>query len=139
MLFAVAGCRLWTLPVLDRPRRSARVSGPDPHTLRSAVGFQSVGIAPPTRVWRRILVRCLLCQVTSLPAPAWPFGPQPATRPRGLHGLDLFEKKFKPIELRVDERFKMPREGAAVAGLEFFQPLAPVAAQRLISGYALAE
>src|SRR6266436_2155569 len=46
MLFAVAGCRLWTLPVLDRPRRSARVSGPDPHTLRSAVGFQSVGIAP---------------------------------------------------------------------------------------------
>ena len=31
----------------------------------------------------------------------------------------------------------MLREGAAVAGLEFFQPLAPVAAQRLISGYAL--
>jgi hypothetical protein len=28
---------------------------------------------------------------------------------------------------------------AAVTGLEFFQPLAPVAAQRLISGYALAE
>jgi hypothetical protein len=24
------------------------VSGPDPHTLRSAVGFQSVGIAPPS-------------------------------------------------------------------------------------------
>jgi hypothetical protein len=40
--------------------------------------------------------------------------------PRGLHGLDLFEKKFKPIELTVDERFKMLREGAAVAGLEFF-------------------
>ena len=39
---------------------------------------------------------------------------------------------------RHDERFKMLREGAAVAGLEFFQPLAPVAAQRLISGYALA-
>src|SRR4029077_7386520 len=137
MLFAVAGCRLWTRPVLDRPRRSARVSGPDLHTLRSAVDFQSVGIAPPTRVWRRILVRCLVCQVTSLPAPAWPFVPQRA--PRGLHGLDLFEKKFKPIELTVDERFKMLREGAAVAGLEFFQPLAPVAAQRLISGYALAE
>jgi hypothetical protein len=30
-------------------------------------------------------------------------------------------------------------EGAAVAGLEFFQSLAPVAAQRLISGYALAS
>ena len=30
-------------------------------------------------------------------------------------------------------------EGAAVAGLEFFQPLAPVATQRLISGYALTE
>ena len=39
--------------------------------------------------------------------------------PRGLHGLDLFEKKFKPIELTVDERFEMLREGAAVAGLEF--------------------
>jgi transposase len=38
------------------------VSGPDPHTPRSAVGFQSVGIAPPTRVWRQILVRCLLWQ-----------------------------------------------------------------------------
>jgi len=36
----------------------------------------------------------------------------------------VFEKKFKPIELTVDERFKMLREGAAVAGLEFFQPLA---------------
>jgi hypothetical protein len=55
--------------------------------------------------------------------------------PRGLHGLDLFEKKFKPIELTVDERFKMLREGAAVAGLEFFLPLAPVAAQRLIPSH----
>jgi hypothetical protein len=26
--------------------------------------------------------------------------------PRGLYGLDLFEKKFKPIELTGDERFK---------------------------------
>jgi hypothetical protein len=26
--------------------------------------------------------------------------------PRGLHGLDLFEKEFKAIELTVDERFK---------------------------------
>ena len=45
--------------------------------------------------------------------------------PRSLHGLDLFEKKFKPIELTVDERFKMLMEGAAVPGLEFFQPLVP--------------
>ena len=59
--------------------------------------------------------------------------------PRGLYDLDLFEEKFKPIELTVDERFKMLTEGAAVTGLEFFQPLASVAAQRLISGYALAE
>jgi hypothetical protein len=43
------------------------------------------------------------------------------------------------MELTVDERFKMLRKGAAFAGLEFFQPLAPVAAHRLISGYALAE
>jgi len=28
--------------------------------------------------------------------------------PRGLHGLDLFKKKFKPIELTGDERFKPP-------------------------------
>ena len=38
---------------------------------------------------------------------------------RCLHGLDLFEKEFKPIELTIDERFKMLWEGAAVAGLEF--------------------
>jgi hypothetical protein len=59
--------------------------------------------------------------------------------PRDLHSLDLFENKFEPIELTVDERFKMRREGTAVAGLQFFQPLAPVASRRLISGYALAE
>ena len=59
--------------------------------------------------------------------------------PRGLYGPDLFEKKFKPIEFAVDDRFKMLREGAAVAGLELVQPLAPVAVQRLISGYAVAE
>ena len=45
--------------------------------------------------------------------------------PPGLYGLDLFEKKLKPIELTADERFEMLRQGAAVAGLEFFQPLAP--------------
>ena len=72
-----------------------------------------------------------------MPAPAWPFVPQRV--PRGLHGLDLSKKKFKPIKLSVDERFKMLREGTAVAGLEFVQPLAPVAAQGLLSGYALAE
>jgi hypothetical protein len=27
----------------------------------------------------------------------------------------------------------------AIAGLEFFQPLVPVAAERLVSGYPLAE
>ena len=59
--------------------------------------------------------------------------------PRDLHRLDLFEKKLEAIELTVDERFKMRREGTAVAGFEFFQPLAPVASQRLVSGYALAE
>ena len=58
---------------------------------------------------------------------------------RAASTVDLSEKKFKPIELTVDERIKMRREGTAIAGSEFFQPLAPVAAQRLISGYALAE
>jgi hypothetical protein len=59
--------------------------------------------------------------------------------PLGLDGLDLFEKQFEPIELTVDERFKMRREGPTITGLEFCQPFASVAAQRLISGYALAE
>ena len=59
--------------------------------------------------------------------------------PLALHGLDLLEKQFEPIELTVDLRFEMLGQGTAIAGLEFFQPLAPVAAQRLVSGDALAE
>ena len=59
--------------------------------------------------------------------------------PLTLHGLDLLEKQFEPIELTVDLRFEMLGQGTAIAGLEFFQPLAPVAAQRLVSGDALAE
>jgi hypothetical protein len=42
--------------------------------------------------------------VQPLPEPAWPFHSQQRV-PRGLHGLDLFEKKFKSIQLMVDERF----------------------------------
>src|ERR1700740_1651202 len=112
MLFAVAGCRLWTLPVLDRPRRSARVSGPDPHTLRSAVGFQSVGIAPPTRVWRRILVRCLLCQVTSrardpVPTPARPPGPRISAVGPDQKGRRhrLFRAGAEPVIELLDDYF----------------------------------
>src|SRR5216683_534268 len=55
--------------------------------------------------------------------------------PLGLHGFDLLEKHFEPIELAVDLRLEMRGQGTAVAGVEFFQPLMPVAAQRLVSGY----
>ena len=73
-----------------------------------------------------------LMSVTSLPAPGLAVCRHSQQRvPLGLHGLDLFEKQFEPIELTVDERLEMRREGTAIAGLEFFQPLAPVAAQRL--------
>src|SRR6202035_4946816 len=116
MLFAVAGCRLWTLPVLDRPRRSARVSGPDPHTLRSSVGFQSVGIAPPTRVWRRILVRCLLCQVTSLPASArCDFAVNFETV---FRWFKIFRCRWRlgPLQRRLAQRFGVSRDALVPHG-----------------------
>ena len=59
--------------------------------------------------------------------------------PLGLHGFDLLEKQLEPIDLTVDLRLEMLGQRTAIAGLEFFQPLASVAAQRLVSGYPLAE
>ena len=59
--------------------------------------------------------------------------------PLTLHGFDLLEKQFEPIDLAVDLRLEMLGQETAIAGLEFFQPLVPVAAERLVSGYPLAE
>ena len=59
--------------------------------------------------------------------------------PLSLHGFDLLEQQFEPIELAVDLRLEMRRQGTTIAGLEFFQPLVPITAQRLVSGYALTE
>ncbi len=48
--------------------------------------------------------------------------------PLGLHSLDLLEKQFEPIDLAVDLRLEMLGKGTVIAGLEFFQPLVPIAA-----------
>src|ERR1700674_338078 len=59
--------------------------------------------------------------------------------PFALPGFDLLDKQSEPIKLAVDLRLEMRGQGTAIAGPEFFQPLVPVAAQRLVSGYSLAE
>ena len=59
--------------------------------------------------------------------------------PLALHGLDLLEKQLEPIEFTFDLRFEMRGQGTAIAGLKFFQPVAPIAAQRLVSADALTE
>ena len=49
------------------------------------------------------------------------------------------EKQLEPIEFTFDLRFEMRGQGTAIAGLKFFQPVAPIAAQRLVSADALTE
>src|SRR5947209_16844226 len=57
----------------------------------------------------------------------------------GLHGFDLLEQQFEPVELTANLRLQMLRQRTAVAGLELFQALAPITAPRLVSGYLLGE
>ena len=56
-----------------------------------------------------------------------------------LDRLDLFEQQFEPVELALDIRFQMLRpERPAVAGAQFEEPLAAIAAQeRFIVSHSL--
>jgi hypothetical protein len=56
-----------------------------------------------------------------------------------LHRFDLLEQQFEPIELTASLRLQMIRQGTIIASPELVQPLPPVAAQRLVSGYTLGE
>jgi hypothetical protein len=58
--------------------------------------------------------------------------------PRGLYCLGLLEQQFKPIEFAANLGLQI-RQPTTIAGLEFFQSLPPIAAQRLVSGYPLAD
>ena len=57
----------------------------------------------------------------------------------GLYRVDLFQKQFEPIEFPADLSLQMIRQRAAIARLQLVEPLASIAAQRLVVGYALAE
>ena len=56
-----------------------------------------------------------------------------------LDRLDLLQQQFEPIEFPTDLRLQIGGQQTAVAGPERLQLLAPVATQRLVAGYALAE
>ena len=55
--------------------------------------------------------------------------------PLGLHRLDLIEQQFKSIELTANLPLQMIRQRMPITGLELFQPLPSIAAERLVSGY----
>ena len=57
----------------------------------------------------------------------------------GLYRVDLFQKQFEPIEFPADLSLQMIRQRAAIARLQLVEPLASIAAQRLVVGCALAE
>ena len=56
-----------------------------------------------------------------------------------LHRLDLSEQQFESVELTTDLGLQMLRQPPAIAGPQFFQPLAPVTALRLVAGDVLTE
>ena len=56
-----------------------------------------------------------------------------------LHRLDLLEQQFEPIEFPADLGLEMFWQGAAIARPQLVEPLASIAAQRLVAGYSLAE
>ena len=59
--------------------------------------------------------------------------------PLGLDRLDLLEQQFEPIELAADLSLEMLWQGTAIARPQLVEPSPTVAAQRLVTGYALGE
>ena len=59
--------------------------------------------------------------------------------PFRFDGLDLPKKQLEPIELAVDLTFEMRRQRTPIARLQLVEPLASIAAQRLVVGDALRE
>ena len=59
--------------------------------------------------------------------------------PFRFDGLDLPDKQLEPIELAVDLTFEMRRQRTPIARLQLVEPLASIAAQRLVVGDALRE
>jgi len=58
-------------------------------------------------------------------------GEQPVTL--DLNRLDVIKKQFQPIKLATDLGLEMCRQSAPIAGHEFVEPFAPIAAQRLVA------
>jgi len=51
----------------------------------------------------------------------------------------LIKQQFEPIEFAPDLGLEMHRQGTAVARRQLVEPLAPIAAQRLVTGDALGK
>jgi hypothetical protein len=53
--------------------------------------------------------------------------------PLRLHHPDLRKQEFEPIEFAADLGLEMRRQRTAVARPQFLEPLASIAAQRLVT------
>jgi hypothetical protein len=51
--------------------------------------------------------------------------------------LQLIKQQFEPIELAADVGLEMRRQGTAITRRQLVEPLAPIAAQRFVTDYAL--
>ena len=97
-----------------------------------------------SRIWRPETSRTHLSNAANLsqgPAPAL-FGRLRRGEqgiPLSLDSLDLLKQKLKAIEFAANLSFEMHRQRTAIARLQFVKSLAPVAAKRLVIGYALVE
>jgi hypothetical protein len=59
--------------------------------------------------------------------------------PLRLRQLDLIKQRFEPIEFAADLGLEMRRQATAVARRQLVEPLAPVAAQRLVTADPLGK
>ena len=114
MLFAAADCRLWTRPAPDQLLHSATVSVPGPHKRRPGVGCRSVGRALPTKYGGEFWPDASYVEQHRLMSSNIAAGARHSGFCRGqqrvplaLHGLDLLENQFEPIEFTFDLRFEM--------------------------------
>ena len=57
--------------------------------------------------------------------------------PLSLRCLELIKQQFEPIELAADVGLEMRRQGTAITRRQLVEPLAPIAAQRFVTDYAL--
>ena len=105
---------------------------------RAGDDCRSVGIAPPTTGGGKLRADALEFEQHP-PWRLWRSGLILGEQriPLSLRQLDLIEQQFEPIEFAADLGFEMRRQRTAVARPQVLEPLASIAAQRLVTRYSL--